>query len=180
MKADILNDISDIKLEYDLGECRPDIALINTNNKVSYVIEIVFTHKPEERVLQFYNEQKIICILIKINGYKDCDNIENKLLHPTNVYSQYSHTCNSNNKNNDDNNIYSENESNFDTKYILYRDMEKRIKDKRCPICGKNLHMDKDDDGYSIAKCNNYPNCDYILKQRDLDKERFPNAGFTK
>ncbi|MCH5176239.1 MAG: hypothetical protein J1F40_10165 [Prevotellaceae bacterium] len=68
--------------EFDLGICKPDIALLDKNDKVVIVIEIVVTHKPESEVMQYYKENKIACLQIQVNDFADCDTIEEKISHP--------------------------------------------------------------------------------------------------
>ena len=74
-----------VHLEYDLGICQPDIALLDKNGKVVIVIEVVVTHKPEEKVLQYYTKNKIGCLQIYVSDFEDCENVEKKLMHPNSV-----------------------------------------------------------------------------------------------
>lgn len=71
--------------EYDMQICRPDIALLDKDNNVVIVIEVVVTHKPTSEVVEFYNENKIACLQIKVTDFDDCKNVEDKLTHPDNV-----------------------------------------------------------------------------------------------
>ena len=50
-----------IEKEYSFGNNapQPDIALIDKEGKVKSVIEIVVTHKPEEKTLDFYKKNNI-------------------------------------------------------------------------------------------------------------------------
>ena len=71
-----------VKEEYDIQCCRPDIALLDKDNNVVIVVEIVVTHEPTPEVIQFYNDNKIGCLQIRIASFDDCNNIENRLTHP--------------------------------------------------------------------------------------------------
>lgn len=71
--------------EYDMQVCRPDIALLDKDNNVVIVIEIVVTHEPTSEVVEFYNENKIACLQIKVTDFDDCKNVEGKLTHPDNM-----------------------------------------------------------------------------------------------
>ena len=71
--------------EYDLGICKPDIALLDKNGKVIIVIEIVVTHKPEEKVMQYYEENKIACLQINVSDFTDCCAIDERLCQPNSV-----------------------------------------------------------------------------------------------
>ena len=84
-KGNLLKKAEKVVLEYDLGVCKPDIALLDGNDKVIIVIEIVVTHKPEDKVLKYYEENNIACLQINVNDFSDCDNIEEKLSHPSKI-----------------------------------------------------------------------------------------------
>ena len=78
----LLKEIKSVKVEYDLTIAQPDIALLDKNDLVFAVIEIVVTHKPENDVLQFYEDNDIILIQITLNSDIDIENIENKIAKP--------------------------------------------------------------------------------------------------
>ena len=80
-----LNGITDIKLEYSLEGCRPDLVLINENGNVPTIIEIVDSHEPEDNVIEFCKKYSIILIRIKLEDLDDLENIEIKLSQPSNV-----------------------------------------------------------------------------------------------
>lgn len=65
--------------------CKPDIALLDKDDKVVIVIEIVVTHKPSPETLQFYKDNKIACLQIGVSDFSECDKIQEKLLHPNAV-----------------------------------------------------------------------------------------------
>jgi hypothetical protein len=77
--------ITEVKDEYNLVECRPDIALINQNNQVPIIIEIVDKHEPEKNVIDYCIKNKIILIKIKLDSTEDLENINNKIQNPTNI-----------------------------------------------------------------------------------------------
>lgn len=68
--------------ECDLGVCKPDIALLDSNGKVIIVVEVVVTHKPDEVAIQYYKENSIACLQINVEDFADCDKIQEKILHP--------------------------------------------------------------------------------------------------
>lgn len=74
--GNLLENATLIKEEYVLEQCRPDIALIDRNNRVFAVIEVVVTHEPEERVLQYYREKKITLIQINLKSDEELNNVE--------------------------------------------------------------------------------------------------------
>lgn len=71
-----------IELEYNLKFCKPDIALLDYNNNLYAVIEIVVTHKPDEKVLKFYNDNNIILIQINLKSDEDIYKIDEILTTP--------------------------------------------------------------------------------------------------
>ncbi len=80
--GNLLAKVTSIKEEYNLKVCQPDIALINAEEKVIAVIEIVVTHKPDEKVLLYYQENKIILIQINLFSDEDINIIEKKIRTP--------------------------------------------------------------------------------------------------
>lgn len=83
--GDLLNDIIDIKDEFNLVECRPDIALIHKNGNVPIIIEIVDKHEPEKNVFDYCSKHNTVLIRIKLDSINDLENIENKIMFPSNV-----------------------------------------------------------------------------------------------
>ncbi|MBE6245320.1 MAG: hypothetical protein E7108_07385 [Bacteroidales bacterium] len=75
---------NDVKVELDLGVCRPDIALLDSNGKVVFAIEIVNTHYPEEDVLKYYRDNGIVLVQYNVTEV-DLQDIEGRLQHPDNV-----------------------------------------------------------------------------------------------
>lgn len=71
--------------EYNLDSYRPDIALLDKNNKVIIVIEIVVTHEPEPKTIKYYDDNKIACLQIKVESFDDCKLIDYSLAHPTKI-----------------------------------------------------------------------------------------------
>ena len=80
--GNLIKKINIVKLEYYLGECIPDIALLDNENNVIAVIELVVTHKPEEKTLLYYKAHNIILIQIDLTSFDDIDNFEARLLSP--------------------------------------------------------------------------------------------------
>jgi len=68
--------------EYNLKVCQPDIAILNNKDEVYTVIEIVVTHKPERKVIQFYKNENIILIQINLKHDDDLYNFKDKLTNP--------------------------------------------------------------------------------------------------
>lgn len=84
-RGNLLKKAEKVVTEYDLGICKPDIALLDSSEKVVIVVEVVVAHKPEPSTLQYYEDNKIACIQINVEDFVDCDNIAEKLSHPSKV-----------------------------------------------------------------------------------------------
>ena len=84
--GNLLGVIKDVKDEYNLEVCRPDIALINEAGIASIIIEIVHKHEPENNVIDYCTEHNIILIRIKLDTIDDLENIENRIMYPSNVW----------------------------------------------------------------------------------------------
>jgi len=81
-EGDLLITTPAIREEYDLKVCRPDIALLGADGKVMAAVEIVFTHEPEENVLQYYKTNGISLIQINLFFIEDLDRVEEKIINP--------------------------------------------------------------------------------------------------
>ncbi len=80
--GNLLEKVAFIKEEYTLEACRPDIALLDKEENIFAVIEIVVTHKPEESVLQYYKENKIVLIQINLSSEENLNKVEEKITNP--------------------------------------------------------------------------------------------------
>lgn len=85
-KGNLLKKAVEVVTEYDLGVCKPDIALLDNNGKVIIVIEVIVTHKPEDVAIQHYKDNDIACLQINVEDFSDCDIIQEKLSHPNGVH----------------------------------------------------------------------------------------------
>lgn len=84
-KSNLLTNVVRVTTEHYLGICKPDIALLNSEGNVVSVIEVVVTHKPELKTLQYYEDNKITCLQVNLFDFSDCDKIKNILHYPSKV-----------------------------------------------------------------------------------------------
>lgn len=84
-EGDLCRKAVSVVLEYDLGVCQPDIALLDGEGQVCVVVEIVVTHKPSSEAMHYYNTHKIGCLQVAVEDFSDCDRVAEKLSHPFNV-----------------------------------------------------------------------------------------------
>ena len=76
--AGAVNVISEIILKDEQYLCRPDLSLINNANKAYAIIEIVVTHEPEEKVINFCNKHGIALIQVNLTTEDDLDDIDKR------------------------------------------------------------------------------------------------------
>ncbi|MBD2058115.1 hypothetical protein H6F88_19210 [Oculatella sp. FACHB-28] len=74
-----------VELEYDLGVCKPDIALLDQTNRAIAVIEIVVTHKPEEKVLEYYQQNSITLVQYDLTSDENLQRLDHACLDPNYV-----------------------------------------------------------------------------------------------
>lgn len=91
--GNLLKKVKEVRVEYDMNICRSDIALLGNEDKVIAVIEIVVTHKPEEKVLKYYIENNIVLIQINLVSDKDLEQLENKINCPDKVEICFNPKC---------------------------------------------------------------------------------------
>jgi hypothetical protein len=83
--GDLIKKLKTVIVEYDMAIVKPNIALLDEANKVIIVIEVIVTHKPEEKTIQFYKDNNIIVIEIVLSSNEDLDNIDKKIGEPDKV-----------------------------------------------------------------------------------------------
>lgn len=91
--GNLLKQAKKIEVEHSLAECRPDILIIDKNDKAHVAIEIVVTHKPEEKAIKFYKENHISMIQIDLKSDEDIYRIPEKLTNPTRVSTCLNPKC---------------------------------------------------------------------------------------
>ena len=85
-----------VKVEHDLKECRPDIALLDADGNAIAVIEVVVTHAPEENTLKYYHDNGIVLVQYNVKE-TDLLDIAEKLKHPDVVSLCLTENCMKNN-----------------------------------------------------------------------------------
>lgn len=81
-----------VEMEYNLGSCQPDIALLDNHNRVIAVIEVVVTHYPEEQALNYYEQHGIGTVIFKLHSEDDLNRID-ELMYPDTVDSCLNPKC---------------------------------------------------------------------------------------
>ena len=91
--ANLISNIADVKAEYSIENCRPDLVLIDVKGRIPIIIEIVDKHEPEKNVIDLCRKYSIILVRIKLDSLADLENFENKLKLPTNVIMFNQNQC---------------------------------------------------------------------------------------
>lgn len=81
-KRNLLEKVVYVKEEYDLKDCRPDIALLDEDDNVIAVIEIVVTHEPEESALSYYESHGITLIQVNLTSDENLLEVEELIKKP--------------------------------------------------------------------------------------------------
>jgi hypothetical protein len=92
-KGNLIQCAADVKEEYQMENCRADIALLGQEGKPFAVIEIVVTHKPEEVAITYYKENKIVLIQVELDTEDDLENIDAKINKPTSIDYCFNPKC---------------------------------------------------------------------------------------
>ena len=120
-KANLLYNIFFIKKEYNFKICQPDITLFDKDMNPIVIIEIIYTHKPENNVIEYCKKNKIIIIKIIIKNSNDLFNVIGKIQEPFNVNYCRNTFCN-----------------NFIDKYYI---KEQRIENGKCCKCNNPIKI---------------------------------------
>lgn len=78
----LFQNAASIREEYNLKVCRPDIALLDEDEKIFAALEIVVRHAPEENVLQYFKENNIALIQINVNNEEELSRFAEKIQIP--------------------------------------------------------------------------------------------------
>lgn len=81
--GNLLENVFSIREEYSLGECKPDIALIDKMERVVAVIEVVVSHEPEDTVLQYYKTNHMVLVRIDLASDEDLKRVVAKAANPS-------------------------------------------------------------------------------------------------
>lgn len=84
-EGDLVKKATQVKVEYDLGICQPDIALVDSSNSVVAAIEVVVSHSPEEKVIGYYKQNGIALVIFELESDEDIHLVDETVLKPTSV-----------------------------------------------------------------------------------------------
>jgi hypothetical protein len=83
--GNLLKKAVQVKTEYDLGSCRPDIVLLDRQDKAIAVIEVIVTHSPEQKVLDYYKSNRIAVVSYFLKSDEDINRLDSSILVPDSV-----------------------------------------------------------------------------------------------
>lgn len=165
----LLYNITKVITEYDLGICKPDIALFDINNQIATVIEIVVSHKPSLTALQYYQDHKIRCLQIKISRFEECENIENTLTLSERISLYPNQICEKCSKITDKTNGAKQRKRNLIQTHhsdVLKEQLIQKLEKEGgmiCCKCGSQMQVMEKWSGYFFLGCEN-PICYYEQK----------------
>jgi len=84
-EGNLLKKISDARLEYNAGDCIPDIALLNHDGKLAKAIEIIVTHAPDQQAKAYYERNNIVLIEFHLKNENALELLAEPVLNPTKV-----------------------------------------------------------------------------------------------
>ena len=175
-KESLLKNVASVVTEYDLGKCKPDIALLDSAGKVITVIEVIFTHKPEPEVLKLYQEERILCLQVTIRNSDDYKEVEQILTNSNNTRIFPSRICENCRTLVEDKRAESPIENSViptqDVKYIL-----KTYGNKNCEKCNGELQLGETYYGEPCLIC---VECGAVERASKYDHIIFPNMKRKK
>ncbi|UKP01449.1 competence protein CoiA family protein [Nostoc sp. UHCC 0870] len=80
--GNLLKKATQVELEYDLGICRPDIALLDSSGKIIACIEVIVTHAPSRTTLEYYKQNRIALVSYVLKSDQDIYRLNNPILQP--------------------------------------------------------------------------------------------------
>jgi hypothetical protein len=164
--GNLLEKVSSIREEHALETCRPDIALIDNKENVFVVIEIVVTHQPEDRILQYYKDNNIILIQINLTSDEDLKKVEEKITHPDVVDFCLNPKC----KHCDPNKINRKVKVHVDRCGICFSQIEKYYINIES-VFGKKESIDFTENEISLVKSKRQ---NIVIKTNETSKEKYP------
>ncbi len=83
--GNLLKKAVQVKLEHDLSKFQPDIALLDCFGRAIAVIEVIVTHFPEQKVLEYYKQNRIAIVSYILKSDEDIKRLDNPILQPDTV-----------------------------------------------------------------------------------------------
>lgn len=80
--SELLERARTVVLEYNMGICKPDLAILDENGVVFAVIEVVVTHQPEKTVKEYYKQNNIILIQFSLKSDLELNNFDERVTCP--------------------------------------------------------------------------------------------------
>lgn len=93
VKANLLKRAKSVVTEKVFGITRPDIALLNENDKPFIAVEIVFKNEASAETIEFYENNDIIHVRLVFRSLDECKNLMQKLQYPDSVNVCYNKSC---------------------------------------------------------------------------------------
>lgn len=73
------------EIETNLDSTRPDITLLDESDRPIVAIEVVVTHKPEEKTLEYFKNNRIELVQFTLKSEEDLEQVKGEVLYPSHV-----------------------------------------------------------------------------------------------
>lgn len=84
-RGNLLKKATSVKLEHNLGTCKPDIALLDEYGFTVVVIEVIVSHVPEQSTLNYYSSKHIAIVSYELKSDEDINRLNSAILEPDSV-----------------------------------------------------------------------------------------------
>lgn len=71
----LLENVHQVTLEKKLDQCRPDICLLSADRQPRALIEIVVSHRPDRKIIDYCNQHNIPLVIFRIAGAEALEKI---------------------------------------------------------------------------------------------------------
>ncbi len=83
--GNLLKKVTRAEMEYNTGDCIPDIALFDQDSEIFAVVEVIVTHAPDDKARDYYTSNNIIVIEFTLKSDLDLNMLWEPVLTPSAV-----------------------------------------------------------------------------------------------
>jgi len=82
----LLKSARKVALEFQFGDCRPDLMLFDEKGRPVAAIEVIVTHAPSEAAHEFYRQKRIVVVELVLTSDLELKDVEGKISRPDKVH----------------------------------------------------------------------------------------------
>ncbi len=71
----LLENVNQVALEKNLEDCRPDITLFDANDHACALLEVVVSHRPDQKILNYCNQRNIPLLIFRIDSAESLEEL---------------------------------------------------------------------------------------------------------